>query len=121
MDENKPQSVRDRIRAKALRDKRKRKVIEWEDEKILVVEPSGAAFSSISDKDSGFAQRAKLAVGCAFVCDENGAAIEPLFNAADVDVLIGLGTKDPLLVLVVDTINSLSNSKAMEAEATKSP
>lgn len=115
-----PMSVRDRAREKALKSRIKSKLIEFEGEKILVTQPTRAAYEGFDEKASAFRKNALIIASCTQICDETGAPIGHLFENGDVDALMQMSPTDALLMELTKAINELADIKSLEAEATKS-
>ena len=115
------QSVRDRIRSKALgQDRLQSKLVEWDGEKLVVKQPNGKAFEAASKIESPFRKNMQILISCVFEADANGAPVRPLFESGDVERLMEMGPTDPFLTVLNDAIKSLTDLKTLQEDARKS-
>ena len=114
------ESQRDRKRAKALSDRSKRKLVEFEGEKYLVKEPPQLAYEGVPKDAHGFRHRCIMLTKIVFDVDDQGLPTTPMFEDGDVDRLMEMGPNDPLLVVLTEAMAELTDPKKLEVDARKS-
>lgn len=114
------QSVRDRARAKAMANRQKSAPVEFEGEKFVVKQPTGADYEAVGDS-KGIRATAILLSRTVWVCDESGAPLQKLWEPGDIDAIVEMPISDPLLDALLKALNGLTNAAKLQEDAKKSP